>query len=83
MDSGQADVFLTYCTNAVAAREHAPSLQVVQLPEALAVGADYGLSVLSADDPRAVRLALFILSPEGQAILGRYGFRTPLVPAGD
>lgn len=83
MDSDQADVFLTYCTNAVAARQRVPSLQVVQLPDALAVGADYGLTVLSAEDPRAVRLALFILSPEAQAILGRYGFRTPLVPAGD
>lgn len=83
MDSDKADVFLTYCTNAVAARHEVGSLQVVQLPEALAVGADYGLSILSPDDPRAVRLATFILSPSGQAILADYGFDTPLMPAGD
>jgi ABC-type molybdate transport system substrate-binding protein len=82
MDSDQADVFLTYCTNAVAARREVNALQVVQLPGGLAVGADYGLSILSADNPRAVRLATFILSPAGQSILAEYGFDTPLMPAG-
>jgi len=83
MDSDQADVFLTYCTNAVAAREAVPRLRVVQLPETLAVGADYGLNLLSPDDPRAVRLALFILSPDGRAVLAEYGFRAPLRTAGE
>lgn len=83
MDSDKADVFLTYCTNAVAARREVDSLQIVQLPEELAVGADYGLSILSPDDARAVRLATFILSPAGQAMLADYGFDTPLIPAGD
>lgn len=82
MDSDKADVFLTYCTNAVAARREVDSLQVVQLPGALAVGADYGLSILRPEDPRAVRLATFILSPAGQSILADYGFDTPLMPAG-
>ncbi len=41
-----ADIFLTYCTNAVLARKEESSLQIVALPEALAVGADYGLTVL-------------------------------------
>jgi ABC-type molybdate transport system substrate-binding protein len=46
---------------------------VQDLPEALAVGADYGLALLSPR-PEAVRLALFALSPAGQAILARHGF---------
>lgn len=83
MDSDKADVFLTYCTNTVAARREVDSLQVVQLPESLAVGADYGLSILTPENPRAVRLAAFILSPAGQGILADYGFDTPLMPAGD
>ena len=32
MDQRQADVFLTYCTNAVAAQAEVPRLRVVQLP---------------------------------------------------
>ena len=38
MDAGQADVFLTYCTNAVAARREVPRLQVVALPARTAGG---------------------------------------------
>ncbi len=52
MDEGRADAYLTYCTNAVAARREVPRLQVVQLPPGLAVGADYGLTV-RADAPAA------------------------------
>ncbi len=77
---GGADLFLTYCTNAVLARAANPALQQVALPEALAVGADYGLVVLG-DRPEAARFALFLLSPEGQAILDRHGFVAPGLPA--
>jgi ABC-type molybdate transport system substrate-binding protein len=74
----QADVFLTYCTNAAQAVREAPSFQVVALPAPLAVGADYGLTVLAgAHAERAGRLASFILSPQGQAILARHGFAAP------
>src|SRR5262249_41018449 len=37
---GKADIFLTYCTGALAAQRQNPGQQVVQLPDALAVGAD-------------------------------------------
>ena len=79
----QADVFLTYCTNAAQAVRELPSLQVVALPAPLAVGADYGLTVLTAANAeRAARLVRFILSPEGQAILARHGFAAPTAPGG-
>ncbi|WP_245870444.1 molybdate ABC transporter substrate-binding protein [Teichococcus rhizosphaerae] len=78
---GRAQIFLTYCSNAGPAAAALPGARVVALPEALAVGADYGLAVLS-DRPEAARLALFILSPEGQAILARHGFGAPLLPGG-
>ncbi|MGK7294634.1 MAG: substrate-binding domain-containing protein, partial [Candidatus Wenzhouxiangella sp. M2_3B_020] len=74
MDSGQADVFLTYCTNAVLARREMPSLQIVSIPAELAVGADYGLTVLDGAPEDAEDLADFILAPEAQSILETYGF---------
>jgi len=76
---GAADLFLTYCTNAVLARAADPALVQVAVPEAFAVGADYGLVVLS-DRPEAARFALFLLSPAGQRILARHGFEAPLLP---
>ena len=77
LDSDQADVFLTYCTNAVLARKEVPGLQIVPIPEALSVGADYGLIVLNDAPAGAQALADYILSPEGQAVLADYGFDTP------
>ncbi len=73
----RADIFLTYCTNAVLARQDTPELQMIRLPANLAVGADYGLSLLSPDHPMAARFALFILSPRAQATLAAYGFDAP------
>lgn len=74
MEQDRADVFLTYCTNAVLARKEVPALQIVSLPDALAVGADYGLIVRADASLEAWRLALFILAPEGQGLLASCGF---------
>jgi molybdate transport system substrate-binding protein len=70
---GRADLFLTYCTNAADAKKENPALQVVQVPAALSVAAEYGLALLSRSEP-AYDFAQFILSPKGQAILMKYGF---------
>ncbi len=80
IESGKADVFLTYCTNAVLAQREVPPLQIVALPEALAVGADYGLTVLNSASEGAWRLAFYILSPKGQEILAGYGFTVSGLP---
>ncbi|WP_255569440.1 substrate-binding domain-containing protein [Neoroseomonas alba] len=71
--AGRMDVFLGYCTSGALARAELPGIGVQDLPEALAVGADYGMALLSGR-PEAVRLSLFALSPAGQAILARHGF---------
>jgi len=47
-------------------REGKPGQQIVALPDALGVGADYGLTVMNQASPAAYRFALFILSTEGQ-----------------
>jgi molybdenum ABC transporter molybdate-binding protein len=74
MAAGKADVFLTYCTNAVLAKKEVPGLQIVQIPPELNVGADYGMIVFKGAPEPAMQLAKFILGEEGQAILVRYGF---------
>ena len=77
---GRADIFLTYCTNAMAAQAEAPDQQIVQLPDALAVGADYGMTVMTDAPAAAYRFAMFILSPAGQTILAKHGFTAPGLP---
>jgi len=74
MSEKKADVFLTYCTNAVLARKEVPALKIVKIPEELSVGADYGLLVRGGASNEAWRLAMYILSPEGQKILSEHGF---------
>ena len=74
MASGKADIFLTYCTNAVLAQQEVASLQIVQVPAELSVGADYGMIVLNDAPPPADALARFILGDAGQAILAKWGF---------
>ncbi len=71
---GRADIFLTYRTNALAAQQQNPGQQIVALPGSLAVGADYGLTVMNGAPAAAQTLANFILSPVGQTILTGYGF---------
>ena len=77
---GKADIFLTYCTNAVAAQRRIPASRSCALPDALAVGADYGLTVMAARRPTRIGFALFILSAPGQRILARHGFAAPNLP---
>lgn len=77
---GAADIFLTYCTSALAAQRENPAQQIVQLPDALAVGADYGLTVMNGASAAAYQFAMFILSAEGQRTLAKHGFPAPAVP---
>jgi ABC-type molybdate transport system substrate-binding protein len=77
VSGGKADIFLTYCTNAIEARTQAAALQIVAVPDALAVGADYGLTVISGSRPEAARFAAFVLSGAAQGILEQAGF-TPV-----
>lgn len=77
MDQGQADVFLTCCTNAVLAQQEVPRLQIVPLPSELQVGAAYGLTLRRDAAPAARDVAATLRSAEAQAVLQRYGFGRP------
>ncbi len=67
-----ADALLYYCSGAVAAAKEVPGLVSLPVPDALEVGPVYGLTVLTGR-PEAERLALFMVSEQGQAILARSG----------
>lgn len=80
MSEKKADIFLTYCTNAVLAQKDTPNLHIIQVPQALSVGADYGLIVNNKAPADAWKLAMYILSPQGQAVLKQYGFDAAAIP---
>ncbi len=70
----KADIFLTYCTNAIVAIREVDGARMLDLPAPLAVGADYGLTTAKDASPAATRFVEFVMSPNGQAILARHGF---------
>jgi molybdenum ABC transporter molybdate-binding protein len=76
----RADLFLAYCTGGAAVAKEMPGTTTLALPPALAIEANYGLTILnSSNQNRAAQLALFILSPAGQKILADHGFDAPLL----
>jgi len=77
MDTDQVDIFITYCTNAVAAQAEVPRLKVVQFPPALSVGAAYGLTVRQGAPAAASAFAAALLAPPAQAVFSRLGFGAP------
>ena len=75
--TGQADAFVTYCTNATAARREHGALQVLAVPEAINVSARYGLALLEPGNEEAQTYTQFLLGRKGQAILEVHGFMAP------
>ena len=74
MAEGAADVFLTYCTNAVIARRELPALGIVEAPESLGVEATYGVALMRGASFAGVALRDFLLAPAAQEILVDQGF---------
>ena len=52
---------------------------IIRIPEKLSVGANYGLIVRDGASNEAWRLSMYILSPEGQKILRKYGFEATAI----
>lgn len=77
MEQSKADLFLTYCTNAVAAQKELPHLGIVQVPPELQVGAAYGLTVRRDAPQAAQKFAQSMLEAQAQAILQGLGFGSP------
>lgn len=77
MAAGQADVFITYCTNVVVAQREEPALRRIEVPDAVNVAARYGVTVLNGAGEPARQFVQFLLSPAGQGVLARHGFAAP------
>lgn len=77
MDERKVDVFLTYCTNAVAAQKEVPRLKVVPIAPELQVGASYGVTVRDSAPKAATAFAQALLEPAAQAVFRRFGFGQP------
>lgn len=74
MESGQADAFITYRSSAMACCREWPEARLVELPPALQVTAEYGISVRSGAPAAALRFAEFLREASAQAMLSRFGF---------
>jgi molybdate transport system substrate-binding protein len=77
MEAGRADVFITYCTNAVIAQREVPALRRIDVPEAVNVPARYGVTLLNDAPEAAQAFVRFLLGPAGQGVLARHGFAAP------
>lgn len=70
--SHQIDVSIAYCSGVPALRKDVPDLTSFVVPAELDPHPVDGIAVLSAK-PQALRLALYLLSEKGQAIIAREG----------
>src|SRR5438105_1378965 len=71
---GEADAAIVYRTDALAARD---SIEVISIPREVNVPAEYPIATLrAAHDPAVARAFVDLaLSPEGRAVLSRFGFQ--------
>ena len=70
--SRQIDMTITYCSGVANLQKDVPGLASLPVPAQLDPHPVYGLAVLS-DRPAVLRLALYLLSEKGQAIIARAG----------
>ena len=70
--SHQIDISLTYCSGFPALQQEVPELASFPVPPRLDPHPVYGMAVLS-DKPQALRVALELMSEQGQALVGKNG----------
>ena len=79
LQQGQVDAFVSYCSSKQPNARLEPGLVKVAIPPQQSVPVNYAMSVLlRPNDPdrqsQAYRFANFLMTPEAQALLPRYGF---------
>lgn len=70
----QADVFITYCTNATIALAEQPHLKSLPIDAAINVAATYGVATMKGASPAAQRFLAHLMGPQGQGRLRALGF---------
>jgi len=70
----RVDLAILYCSGRDRFARLLPTARMIPFPPRLQVGPEYALAVLKDGDPRVAGLALYVLSPEGQTTLARFGF---------
>jgi molybdate transport system substrate-binding protein len=71
---GQADVFITYCTNATIALSEEPQLKSLPIDATINVSATYGVATMKGAAPLAQQVLDHLLGPQGQRRLRALGF---------
>lgn len=74
-------ISLGYCSRCQTTPD--PKYTSVELPTALAITANYGLSVITRErksHEAAYKFALFLLSPQAQKLIAQYGFMPVAIP---
>ena len=71
----RADMFITYCTNAVATAKFVPGLSWARFGADVNVVGAYGIGATEAGGKIAEEFVALVMSTEGQAILEAYGFK--------
>lgn len=70
----QADVFITYCTNAAIALAEEPHLKSLPIDAAINVSATYGVATMKGATPAAQRFLAHLMGSQGQGRLKALGF---------
>lgn len=79
----RVDVEILYCSGRGRFAKLLPTATMTPFPPALQVGPEYALAVLKNGDHLAAELALYVLSPKGQATLARSGLIPVSLPKAD
>ena len=71
----QADVFVSYCSNAVATARALTGVTFERFPELINVAAIYGIGVSKTASPEANAFVSYAVGIKGRRIFARYGLR--------
>jgi molybdate transport system substrate-binding protein len=77
---GRVDASIVYCSGRERYARIMPEATLIDFPQELQMGPEYGLAVMKDAPPAAMLLALIILSPVGQKVLADRGFRPVTLP---
>lgn len=77
-EKDMVDLFFAYCNGAAQTVQESPALKVTEIPRTLAVPVAYGITLLGhGNQPAGQKFIDFLMAPQGQAILAKWGFAPP------